>query len=80
MVWKYTPGSQLNRLQILLYEHLARLTAVLRKADVKSLTVAHMEVPCRFGLGRRVEQAVAASSKDIPFREITIGVRGELKS
>lgn len=60
--------------------HLARLTSVLRKAEVKSLTVVHMEVPCCFGLVHMAEQGVADSGKDIPFQEITVGVRGDIKS
>ncbi len=59
--------------------HLKKLTDILRHSQVKSLTVVHMEVPCCFGLVQMVKQAVLASGKDIPFKEVTIGVKGDLK-
>jgi Pyruvate/2-oxoacid:ferredoxin oxidoreductase delta subunit len=59
--------------------HLRKLTEVLRLAEPKSLTVVHMEVPCCFGLVNMVQQAIAASGKDIPLKEITIGVKGDRK-
>lgn len=58
--------------------HLEKLTAILGQAEPKSLTVAHMEVPCCFGLVHMARQAILASGKDIPLKEITVGVRGEL--
>lgn len=58
--------------------HLAKLTEILRQSQVKSLTVLHMEVPCCSGLVYMVKQAIAASGKQIPFNETTIGVRGNL--
>lgn len=57
-----------------------KLTEILRRSDIKSLTVLHMEVPCCFGLANLARAAVAASGKDIPMTEITIGVRGDVKS
>ena len=59
--------------------HLKKLTEILHHSDVKSLTVVHMEVPCCFGLVHMAQQAILASGKDIPFRKITIGVKGERK-
>ncbi len=58
--------------------HLEKLTAILSQAEPKSLTVAHMEVPCCSGLVHMARQAILASGKDIPLKEITVGVRGEL--
>ena len=60
--------------------HVNKLTEILRHADVKSLTIAHMEVPCCFGLVHMAKQAIEASGKDIPLKEVTIGVRGNRKS
>ncbi len=60
--------------------HRERLTKILRQSTVKSLTVLHMEVPCCFGLVQLASQAVQMSGKDLPFREITIGVKGGSKS
>ncbi len=58
--------------------HLQKLTAILTESSINSLTVLHMEVPCCFGLVQIARQAIAASGKDIPFREVTIGVRGDV--
>lgn len=60
--------------------HQMKLTEILRKSQVKSLTVLHMEVPCCSGLVHMARQAMHSSDKDIPFKEVTIGIRGELKS
>ncbi len=60
--------------------HLKKLTDILSHAQVKSLTVVHMEVPCCFGLIHMAKQAIQLSGKDIPFEEVTIGVKGDLQS
>ena len=60
--------------------HLSKLTQILQHAGPRSLTVVHMEVPCCFGLVHMAKQAILASGKDIPFKEITIGVKGDRKS
>ena len=60
--------------------HLARLTAILKQADIRSLTVVHMEVPCCGGLVYMVRQALAAAGRDIPLREVTISIQGGVKS
>jgi NAD-dependent dihydropyrimidine dehydrogenase PreA subunit len=60
--------------------HLKKLTEVLRHSPVKSLTVVHMEVPCCSGLVHMAQQAIRLSGKDIPFKEVIIGIKGDLKS
>ena len=60
--------------------HLSKLTEILRQSEPKSITVVHMEVPCCSGLVYMARQAILASGKDIPLKEITIGIRGERKS
>jgi len=60
--------------------HLEKLTDILNHSSVKSLTVVHMEVPCCSGLVHMAKQAIHLSGKDTPLREVTIGVRGDLKS
>jgi len=60
--------------------HLHKLTSVLRDAEVKSLTVVHMEVPCCAGLVHMAKQAIRLSGKDIPLEEVTVGIKGDLKT
>jgi len=60
--------------------HLRKLTSILRDAEVKSLTVVHMEVPCCSGLVHMARQAIRLSGKDIPLEEVTVDIRGDLKT
>jgi ferredoxin len=59
--------------------HQEKLTQILAAAKPKSLTVVHMEVPCCSGLVHMAKQAIAASGVKLPVKEITIGVKGEMK-
>ena len=56
-----------------------KLTELFSKSDVKSITVLKMEVPCCGGIAVAARQALAASGKQIPYREVTIGIKGEIK-
>ncbi|HEY41813.1 MAG TPA: 4Fe-4S binding protein [Dehalococcoidia bacterium] len=58
--------------------HMKKLTDVLSQSDIKSLTVVHMEVPCCSGLVHMAREAIKASGKNIPLKEVTIGVHGEV--
>ncbi|MCL0029362.1 4Fe-4S binding protein [Dehalococcoidia bacterium] len=60
--------------------YLDKITQILRDANVKSLKVLHMEVPCCFGLVHTAQQALAQSGKDIPFDSVEIGIKGEISS
>ena len=57
--------------------YVAKLAALLKHNTIKSLTVAHMEVPCCTGLVRLVEAAVDAAQSNLEINDVTIGVRGE---
>ncbi len=54
-----------------------KITQILKGNSIKSITCAHMEVPCCFGLVDVVKSAISASGKDMPFREVTISIKGE---
>ncbi|HUT74351.1 MAG TPA: 4Fe-4S binding protein [Armatimonadota bacterium] len=60
--------------------YVEKLAGILRANDIRSLTVAHMEVPCCFGLQRVAETAVAQSGKSIPVETTVIGRDGTVKS
>ena len=62
------------------HAHQRKLTEILSQSQVKSLSVVHMEVPCCSGLVHMAEQAIQASGRDIPFREVTVGIRGDILS
>ena len=59
--------------------HLKKLTDILSHSSVRSLTVVHMEVPCCSGLVNMVKHAIQSAGKDIPLKEVTIGIKGNLK-
>jgi len=59
--------------------HLKKLTDILSHSSVKSLTVVHMEVPCCAGLTSMAKQAMQSAGKNIPLKEVTISIKGDLK-
>ena len=60
--------------------HLEKLTEILRRSAIKSLTVVHMEVPCCSGLIHMARQTLKLSGRNIPLEEVTISIKGEILS
>jgi ferredoxin len=54
-----------------------KLAEMLKKNNIKGVTLVNMEVPCCFGLQQIVEEAVAKSGKVLPIRQTVITIRGE---
>lgn len=60
--------------------YVEKLTAIFRDNNINSITVAHMEVPCCFGLMQLVKTALSLSGRsDIPVYDINIGIQGDIK-
>lgn len=57
--------------------YLEKLARMFAESTPKTVTVAHMTVPCCFGLTQLVHRAIADSGKTIPFAEVTIDVDGK---
>jgi len=57
-----------------------KLTDIIAKNDIKSVTVLRMEVPCCGGMERAVKQALQNSGKFIPWRVVTISSDGRILS
>jgi NAD-dependent dihydropyrimidine dehydrogenase PreA subunit len=56
-----------------------KLAAIFAGNAVKSITVAHMEVPCCGGIVRAVHAAMERSGRtDIPVRDVTVGINGTI--
>jgi ferredoxin len=55
-----------------------KLTEMFRTNSIKSITVIRMEVPCCGGLIYLTKESVKASGKDIPIKEIVIGIKGDI--
>jgi ferredoxin len=54
-----------------------KLTQIFKNNNLKSVTYAHMEVPCCSGLVGVIKDAILASAKDVPFQEAVISIKGE---
>lgn len=54
-----------------------KLDRIFKSNDIKSVTYAHMEVPCCFGLVSIIRSAIQESGKKIPFKEIIVSISGE---
>jgi NAD-dependent dihydropyrimidine dehydrogenase PreA subunit len=59
--------------------YLEKLTEIIKKGGVLSITVVRMEVPCCNGLTMMVKDAISNSGKKVPFLEETISINGEIK-
>ena len=59
--------------------HEDKLTEIIRRNNLKSLTVLRMEVPCCSGLTYMAREAVKASGKNVPLSEVVISVQGNVK-
>ena len=60
-------------------DYTEKLTAILAGNDVQSVTVVRMTVPCCGGIQRAVQNAVAASGKNIPLRVAVVAPDGTLQ-
>ncbi len=55
-----------------------KLTEVFKHNNIKSVTVAIMEVPCCYGLYAAAQDAIKKSGKDIPLIKEVVSVSGEI--
>jgi ferredoxin len=54
-----------------------KIAQIIANNDIKSITHAHMEVPCCFGFLSVIKDAIARSGKKIPFSDVTISIKGD---
>lgn len=60
--------------------YLEKLTEIFRANEIRSLSLVRMEVPCCGGLSFIAKKAIEASGREIPYSEVIIGIKGEVKS
>ena len=56
-----------------------KLTEIFKVNNIQSITCLHMEVPCCFGLSKIVQTALEESGKVIPFVDVEISIKGDIK-
>ena len=59
-------------------DYAEKLTEILRRNDIKEVTIVRMEVPCCGGLQRAAETALRQSGKFIPWQVMTLGRDGNI--
>jgi len=59
-------------------EYIQKFADIFKMADIKSVTVVVMEVPCCQGLPVIVEKGMESSGKKIPTEKVVISARGEI--
>lgn len=59
--------------------YVEKLGEILTANNIKTIVVARMEVPCCGGISRIVNEALEASGKHIPLREVVITMDGKVK-
>lgn len=59
-------------------DYTEKLTEIIRLNNIKSVTVARMEVPCCGGIENAVKRALQESGRFIPWRVVTISTDGKL--
>lgn len=55
-----------------------KLAAIFQRHDIRSVTIARMEVPCCGGLHMIVAQALQAAGRNIPVHAVVVGINGDL--
>lgn len=57
-------------------DYTEKLTEIIRRNDVRSVTVVRMEVPCCGGIENAAKRAIQASGKFLPWQVVTITADG----
>ncbi len=61
------------------HRYAEKLGEILKRNNIKSIDIAHMEVPCCSALNWIVKRGLEASGRDIPVRRHVITIKGEIK-
>ena len=62
-----------------LQAYVEKLGRIFAANDVRSVTVVRMEVPCCGGISMAARRSLAAAGKAVPFRDVVVGVNGDLR-
>jgi NAD-dependent dihydropyrimidine dehydrogenase PreA subunit len=59
-------------------DYAEKLTAIISKNNIRSVTILRMEVPCCGGIENAAKRAIQASGKFLPWRVVTVTADGRL--
>ena len=59
-------------------DYAEKLTEIIARNDIKSVTIVRMEVPCCGGIENAAKRAIQASGKFIPWNVVTISIDGKI--
>jgi len=59
--------------------YVEKLERILASNEIRSVTVVRMEVPCCGGISMAAHRALSASGKQIPVRDVVVGVDGGVR-
>ncbi len=59
-------------------DYTAKLTQIIARNEIKSLTIVRMQVPCCGGIENAAKNALRASGKFIPWQVVTISTDGRI--
>jgi Pyruvate/2-oxoacid:ferredoxin oxidoreductase delta subunit len=81
---KYLKGSSLAiacpKLDSNLESYVSKLTSMIGDAQINTLTVLRMEVPCCGGLVQMAQMAAQNAKRKVPIKEIVVGIKGDILS
>jgi len=60
--------------------YVEKIKSLIEDAEINTLTVMIMQVPCCMGLLALAKRALAASERKIPIKSIVVGVQGDILS
>jgi hypothetical protein len=58
----------------------AKIKSWLEDAQINTLTVLIMQVPCCMGLAQLAKQALTESKRKVPLRVVVVGIQGDILS
>lgn len=58
--------------------YIEKFAQIFREADIKSITVLVMEVPCCQGMPVILERAMEMAGKNVPMKKVVVSTRGEI--
>lgn len=56
-----------------------KIRSLIDEAEINTMTVITMEVPCCFGLLRMVKSVQDKTKRKVPVKHVVIGIKGEIK-